>query len=298
MTVKETHVRTADRAFQILEQLSKEGYACFRGHRDARWRLKSTLAQHRKVPPNPRTTHEIDEMIDHFIVNLASIGIPLPFDKGDRRGRLEFARHYGVPSPLIDFSLSPYVALFFAFNGVRPLEAKKGEHAAIYCLNVLALAGVWARQCARQLDGSISGTEFNNHHHRFLYNQEEPFVNGYKPGIVKYFDMPASWNRRMQRQHGVFLYDTLNYPLVGYADLEAYLGQSEVPGPDEKVMLTKVLIPHKVGREIFERLELMGITATHLYDSHEGAALDVVNAYNYGRKTGRAWDVGLPPGDD
>jgi len=40
-------------------------------------------------------------------------------------------------------------------------------------------------------------------------------------------------------------------------------------------MLTKVLIPHKVGREIFERLELMGITATHLYDSHEGAALDV-----------------------
>jgi hypothetical protein len=199
---------------------------------------------------------------------------------------------------LIDFSLSPYVALFFAFNGVRPLEAKKGEHAAIYCLNILALAGVWARQCARQLDGSISGTEFNNHHHRFLYNQEEPFVNGYKPGIVKYFDMPASWNRRMQRQHGVFLYDTLNYPLAEYADLEAYLGQSEVPGPDEKVMLTKVLIPHKVGREIFERLELMGITATHLYDSHEGAALDVVNAYNYGRKTGRAWDVGLPPGDD
>jgi hypothetical protein len=37
MTVRQTHVRTADRAFQILEQLTKEGYACFRGHRDARW---------------------------------------------------------------------------------------------------------------------------------------------------------------------------------------------------------------------------------------------------------------------
>lgn len=54
-------------------------------------------------------------------------------------------------------------------------------------------------QCARQVDGSISGTEFNNHHGRFLYNREEPFVNGYELGIVKYFDMPASWNRRMQR---------------------------------------------------------------------------------------------------
>ena len=255
MTVKQIYVRTPDRAFQILEQLAK-GNTCFRGHSDARWRLESTLARHRKAPPTPRTTHEIDEMIDHFIVNLALIGLPLPFDKRDRRGRLEFARHYGVPSPLIDFSLSPYVALFFAFNGVRPLEAKKGEHAAIYCLNVFELAGVWARQCARQLDGSI-GPEFTNHHRRFLYDLEEPFVNGYESGIVKYFDMPASWNRRMQRQHGVFLYDTLNYPLAGYAGLEAYLGQSEVPGPDEKVMLTKVLIPHKFG-QIFERLELNG----------------------------------------
>jgi hypothetical protein len=141
MTVKQIYVRTADGAFQILEQLAKNGNICFRGHRDAGWRLESTLARHRKVPPTPRTTHEIDEMINHFIVNLASIGISLPFDKRDRRGRLEFARHYGVPSPLIDFSLSPYVALFFAFNGVRPLEAKNGEHAAIYCLDILALAG-------------------------------------------------------------------------------------------------------------------------------------------------------------
>jgi FRG domain len=160
MTVKQIYVRTPDRAFQILEQLAKDGNTCFRGHRDARWRLQSTPARHRRAPPPPRTTHEIDEMIDHFLVNLALIGIPLPFDKRDRRGRLEFARHYGVPSPLIDFSLSPYVALFFAFNGVRPLEAKKGKHAALYCLNVFELAGVWARQCAPQLDRSI-GPEFS-----------------------------------------------------------------------------------------------------------------------------------------
>jgi translation initiation factor 2B subunit (eIF-2B alpha/beta/delta family) len=56
-------------------------------------------------------------------------------------------------------------------------------------------------------------------------------------------------------------------------------------------MLIKVLIPHNAGREVFERLEIMGITATLLYDSREGAVMDVVNAYNYGRKTGYAWDV-------
>jgi FixJ family two-component response regulator len=115
---------------------------------------------------------------------------------------------------------------------------------------------------------------------------------------LKYFGTPASWNRRMQRQQGVFLYDMLDYRMNGYKDLEDYLEQPEVPGPSEKTIITKVIIPHSVGAEVFERLELTNNTATYLYDSHEGAALDVINAYNYGRKTGHAWDVRLPPGID
>ena len=101
----------------------------------------------------------------------------------------------------------------------------------------------------------------------------------------------------MLRQLGVFLYDTLDYKRARLDNLEAYLNQPEarsVP-PTGNVMLTKVLIPHKFGREIFERLDLMGMTATHLYDSHEGAAADVINGYNYGRKTGYAWDIVVPP---
>ena len=82
-------------------------------------------------------------MISHFLVELKSIGITPPFAMDDRRARLEFARHYGVPSPLIDFSFSPYVALFFAFDTVRPHVSKEADHAAIRCLNISELAGVW-----------------------------------------------------------------------------------------------------------------------------------------------------------
>ena len=177
---------------------------------------------------------------------------------------------------MIDFSSSPYVAVFFAFSGIRPHDAKKGEHAVIYCLNTFALAGMWARDCACQLDGSI-GEEFTKIHNKFLYNMNDPFRNGYESGILKYLNIPASWNRRMQRQRGVFLYDTLNYKMLGCDGLEAYLGQSEIPGPATESALTKVIIPHKVGREIYERLQIMGVTATHLYDSHEAVAIDVVN---------------------
>jgi hypothetical protein len=34
----------------------------------------------------------------------------------------------------------------------------------------------------------------------------------------------------------------------------------------------------------------LAVTATLLFESHEGAVADVVNGFNYGRRTGRAWD--------
>jgi hypothetical protein len=41
--------------------------------------------------------------------------------------------------PLIDFSISPYVALFFAFNGVRPSQAHSKDYSAVYALIYLNL---------------------------------------------------------------------------------------------------------------------------------------------------------------
>jgi hypothetical protein len=34
----------------------------------------------------------------------------------------------------------------------------------------------------------------------------------------------------------------------------------------------------------------MGITRSLLLDSHEGAVMDVLNDYIYGRTTGKVWD--------
>jgi FRG domain len=299
MTITKIRPRSASAAFKVLENLAHDGQASlFRGHRDAKWRIESTLSRHRPIPFNRNLAHDLDETISYFIVKLQSIGITLPFEKENRLARLEYARHYGVPSPLIDFSFSPYNAMFFAFNGVRPHQVKKkGDRAAICCLNIHELAGVWARNCAVQPNGKVDQALFNKEYSEFLNEPVPLFSQGYPPGMLKYISLPASWNRRMLRQLGVFLYDTLDYKQAGFSDLEAYLDQPEIPSnpPSGKVMLTKVLIPHKFGSEIFERLELMGVTATHLYDSHEGAAADVINAHNYSRKTGYTWNVTVPP---
>jgi len=106
---------------------------------------------------------------------------------------------------------------------VRPLEAKAKDKAAIYCLNVHQLASIWARQ---HLPPGANGGVFAELNNAFLYETKPPFSNGYESGVLKYFGMPASWNRRMQRQHGVFLYDTVDYSQIGYKDLEDYLIQA------------------------------------------------------------------------
>ena len=60
----------------------------------------------------------------------------------------------------------------------------------------------------------------------------------------------------MRRQLGCFLYDSLDYGRLGLKDLEDFLSQPEVPQvpATDAIMLTKVLIPQKLGREVMERL--------------------------------------------
>jgi hypothetical protein len=232
-------------------------------------------------------------MLRHFLGNLQLVNHPLPFAEDNRRSRLEFGRHYGIPSPLIDFSYSPYVASFFAFNGVRPYDVEETDQCAIYCVNMFAVAGVWARIVARGFDGKIDGTKFTEEHNRFLYDPDDLFQDGYPPGLLRFIPSPASWNRRMRRQLGCFLYDSLDYGLHGIKDFEEFLSQQEVHGTPD-IMLTKVLVRQKLGREVMERLDVMNVSGTHLYDDHEGAAIDVINAYNYDRKSGRVWDLKPP----
>ena len=295
MTIKIVNASTASRMFKALEQLGGK-FVVFRGHQKTSWQLSSTLSRLQRAQYHPNTSWVIDEMLRNFLINLKSIGVDPPYRDDTRRARLEFGRHYGVPSPLIDFSYSPYIAAFFAFSGVRPHESKRGDRAAIYCLNVLELASAWARFKSTQIgvvaDAMKISQAFTNYHNDFVY-ADPGFEDEYPPNLLKFLDLPASWNRRMQRQIGCFLYDSMNYQLSGLKDLEDFLGQSEVPRHSDgaEPMLTKILVPHSIGREVLEHLDLMGISATHLYDSHEGAAIDVINGYSYSKRTARAWDL-------
>jgi len=89
---------------------------------------------------------DIDEALENYKVGLGKLGIESP-NHLDRLELLEHGRHHGAPTPCLDFSYSPYVGLFFAFNGVRiNYYSKKNHYSVVYALNINQLALEWAKK--------------------------------------------------------------------------------------------------------------------------------------------------------
>lgn len=236
---------------------------------------------------NSTTSHsvvDLDELLEKFFNLLITTGKELPFPQYDRRGLIEYARHYGLPTPLLDWSFSPYVALFFAFNGTRPLPVTK-SNSVIYALNLNGLADLWVKFKRLHLAG------YSKAYHEFLSNLAF-FSKEFPAGELQFIDGPASWNVRMRRQMGSFLYDTVDWQGHGFNGLEDFIAKGiETTGPHDNTTLHKIFIPHSFGTEIFRELELSGVTGTHLYDDYSGAVADAVNQHNYNAKAPSFWNT-------
>ena len=128
-----------------LRPNSSEVFSCpssllFRGHADASWKLESTLD---RFIDRTKIENRRISISDYFNVILAAypafashtglrFSLPQPdtieyqelFERAPKQmPGYDFAihlRHHGFPSPLLDWTKSPYIAAFFAFNNALP----------------------------------------------------------------------------------------------------------------------------------------------------------------------------------
>lgn len=178
-------------------------------------------------------TKDINDLFAH--INPASKQYKYRKDSSeDYWALLALAQHHGYPTPLLDWTKSPYVALFFAFKDI-----KKEEH-----------------------DGFVRLFRFDSQKWRI---KNRPLFNLFDPHpSLTIEELPAIVNERAMVQQSVHM-------IANIDDIETLVSIFE--NHFKEKYFTKVDLPISLRNEVMKELERMGVTASTLFPGIEGVCL-------------------------
>jgi hypothetical protein len=113
----------------------RHGRYLFRGVADADWTLQSYFDRRFATVPMQQRMLLWDRLVQEWRAGCAEAGVD-PAVLAEDRTLWALGQHHGLPTRLLDWSTSPYVAAFFAFSRHLTRSPERYAHVAIWVLHL------------------------------------------------------------------------------------------------------------------------------------------------------------------
>lgn len=117
----------------LMDELYPNGFVkgrfIFRGQSNSDWELKSSFD---RLFDNVQVANE---MLNEFKIDCEKYDLYNSTILNDSMSIMALGQHFGLPTRLLDWSFSPYIAAFFAFSDIN-LNNYNCDHVAVWSINV------------------------------------------------------------------------------------------------------------------------------------------------------------------
>lgn len=217
----------------------------FRGQENSEWKLETTLDRFiKQLPAQLQNETVVDGHLDRFIKCIRGKRGPNPIKLDNQSDIWALGQHYGLATPLLDWSHSPYIAAFFAFS---PNTIPGPEKRSIYALEK---HGLKKKEKEIEKNNRINLDEF-------FEKKRAPTISIVDPNLED--------NPRIINQSGIFT----RAPILMSIDdwVEKFCVN------ENTVKLIKINISNTERESVLANLEYMNIHSASLFPDLNGASM-------------------------
>ncbi|WP_138512912.1 FRG domain-containing protein [Rhodoferax bucti] len=254
--MKHVTINSIDELLKIVN--SYPNNFAFRGQANFNWGLQSTLE--RMVPQHDKRKgfeeYSLEQFRSKFKIYSRDMEVP-----EKKLSWLSLMQHHGVPTRLLDFTTSPYIALYFAIESLIPIP---GESLALYAIDYTELV---ERSCEYVVARDLSFETYSGSKN-FYKKCEEAFekILDNRSHDVLWFVDPVQLNNRLEQQAGTFLISgSFDKSIEELLNLEIY----------SEVHMDKICISHEFYKNIYALLRKVNIGPKNIYGDLHGLAMDI-----------------------